>query len=128
MAFDIRISVDRETGSRWLRAIQNLRRIYTVPVVATSAIPGLPTPPRAIAVAGERLLLDIGRAASRPEATDDPARLFGVFRYASSISGAHSTLTLAADYHGLDTHKKKVLSDEFGCGIDRKSTRLNSSH
>jgi len=65
---------------------------------------------------GERLLLEVGRACARPEILEDPGRLFAVLRYASAVSTRYRVFTIAEPFWRLDTHKKKVLSDEFGCG------------
>jgi len=113
---DIRIAVDQPTFDQWLSSLVVLRQTYLLPLTFTTPVAGISTPPQSALTTGERLLLDIGRACSRPDVLDDPGRLFAVFRYALAISSRHPVLTLSPSYKGLDTHKKKVLSDEFGCG------------
>lgn len=66
---------------------------------------------------GFDLLLDAGLACTRPEMVDDPERFFALFRYATKISTSHRNMKLTSEVSDMDTHKKKVLSDEFGCGF-----------
>jgi len=113
---DITISVDNATFDQWTASLSLLQRSYLIPLVFTASIPGVASPPAAVDVTGERLLLDVGRACSRPEILDDPGRLFAVLRYASAVSDRYPVFTLTKPFWRLDTHKKKVLSDEFGCG------------
>ena len=113
---DITISVDNATFDQWTASLSVLQRSYLIPLVFTASIPGVASPPAAVDVTGERLLLDVGRACSRPEILDDPGRLFAVLRYASAVSDRYPVFTLTKPFWRLDTHKKKVLSDEFGCG------------
>ena len=117
MAYDIRLLVDDATGMALRQALAIVSRYFTVPLAALSPIPAGPSIPRALSVSGLRILLDIGRAGARPGVQDDPARFFAVFRYAQALAGSRSVLTLAQPFYDLDSHKKRVLSDEFGCGL-----------
>ena len=108
--------VDSATFQRWNSALLNLQREVQIPVTVVSSIPSLPLP-RRLGVTGLELLLEIGVACARPSSLDDPARLFGLFRYATALSPLTNELALDRQLRFLDRHKKGVLSDEFGCGM-----------
>ena len=88
-----------------------------MPVQAVGNLPALPSLPACVRFSGLELLLDVGRACTRPEMVDDPETLFALFRYVTKISKYNGNMKLVNDVSNLDTHKKKVLSDEFGCGF-----------
>jgi hypothetical protein len=117
LGYKITITADARTAARWQQVAAALRRTYAIPISPVTPIVGLPPAPRAIRITGERLLLDVGRACARPEAASDPSRLFAQLRYGGALSRTSATLRLAASYKTLDTHKKKVLSDELGAGF-----------
>ncbi|GMV17117.1 MAG: hypothetical protein AMXMBFR56_53410 [Polyangiaceae bacterium] len=94
-----------------------MRRRFQMPVTVRGKIPGIASVPKNLVFAGERFLLELGKATWRPDRLDDPGRLFGLLKYAGAISAKSSHLKLKSEMTDLDTHKKKVLSDEFGCGM-----------
>ena len=73
--------------------------------------------PTSVTLTGLELLLEIGLACARPSSFNDPALLFGLFRYATVLSANGTWLALDRNIRTLDRHKKGVLSDEFGCGM-----------
>jgi hypothetical protein len=77
-----------------------------------SPIPGLPAPAPSISFSGLELLKWVGQACTRPHVHDDPERLFALLRYATRIRARGSNPVLHQDLRELDSHKKKVLSDE----------------
>lgn len=110
----IRLAVDFRTFKRFQRSWSALGGAREVPLTDVGAkIPGIPA---SVSMSGLELLLAIGRASSRPERSSDPSRLFALLRYGTSIA-ACSDLRLKNDVNDLDSHKKKVLSDEFGAGM-----------
>lgn len=119
---EVRIQVDRKTFYRWGSQLRALRIAHTVPITVlplsssagTTPFPSVQTP---IRFRGLTFLSDIGRACSRPESMDDPARFFAILRYASAIDRFSRELRLDDSIGDMDPHKKKVLSDEFGCGM-----------
>lgn len=113
---DIAVSVDAATLSKWQTALAILRRSYAIPLTFLPPVQVSPPPPALLLVTGERLLLEVGRASSRLEILDDPGRLFALLKYGLALSDKQPDLTLIQPYRRLDTHKKKVLSDDFGCG------------
>jgi hypothetical protein len=58
----------------------------------------------------------VGRACSRLERRDDPAKLFALLKYGTAMASG-SDLRLLDEQEDLDSHKKKVLSDEVGSGM-----------
>ena len=110
-------SVDKGTFLRWRNIFSDLQRVYEVPLRAVGSLPALPSLPPTLRFSGLDLLLDAGLACTRPEMVDDPERFFAFFRYATKISTSHSNMKLTSEVSDMDTHKKKVLSDEFGCGF-----------
>lgn len=110
-------SVDPDTFSRWNAALVNLQQGLSVPVAILPPVPSHLAVPQPLPITGLELLLEIGVACARPSSLDDPARLFALFRYATSLSDTAPDLTLNRDLQTLDRHKKGVLSDEFGCGM-----------
>lgn len=114
----ITLDVDAETFARWSAATSNLRRTIYLPVVAVGTLdPGLPPVPNGVNVTGADVLMDIGQACTRPERPEDPSALYAVLRYATALSQGTPGLTLDTATGWLDSHKKRVLSDEFGCGV-----------
>ena len=124
-ANSIAISLDKATFESWQTAFENLlvpRVVSVIPVGDFEIASELPTEVR---FTGIRLLLQIGRACSRPEIMEDPSRLFALLKYATALSpgtpvlsgGGIRDLSLAFEIETLDSHKKAVLSDEFGCGM-----------
>lgn len=126
-ANSIEMSLDPPTFERWSRALANLLVVRILRVNPVGTFPLSSALPTYVRFTGLRLLLQIGRACSRPEASDDPSRLFGLLKYATSLSsgsglvvpagGNFRSLSLASDVRTLDSHRKAVLSDEFGCGM-----------
>ncbi len=117
----VELGVDRTTFIQWSNMLSGLRQMYSVPLQYVGTVSGLTSPPQTLQFTGLDLLLDIGRACTRPEINDDPERLFAIFRYATKISSSMSSnnpnLRLVSQVADMDIHKKKVLSDEFGCGF-----------
>jgi hypothetical protein len=114
-ASHIHIRTDSETFKNWALALANLRRSFLVPIQAVGMVQGISLPSH-IEVTGLRLLLELGLACSRPHVLDDPARMFGLLKYALCV-GESLDFRLAEQVRQGDSHKRKVLSDEFGCGI-----------
>lgn len=110
-------SVDKGTFLRWWNIFSDLQHLYEVPLQAVGSLPALPSLPPTVRFTGLELLLDVGLACTRPELADDPERLFALFRYATKISTGDPNMKLISEVSDMDTHKKKVLSDEFGCGF-----------
>jgi hypothetical protein len=114
----ITLGVDSGTFQRWMDAFRDLGRVVTAgvetvglaPVVAGGISPSLDLDVVA-------LLMDIGLACTRPDVEDDPARLFGLLRYAASFSTRSDRLTLRAHLQDDDPHRKRTRSDEVGCGM-----------
>ncbi len=109
--------------------LSDLRRVYTVPLRVVNNAPMPASLPQNLQFTGLELLLDVGLACTRPEMTDDPERLFALLRYGTKLSPANTNLRLKGSVAELDSHKKKVLSDEFGCGFAFLAARrlLNTS-
>lgn len=97
-------------------ALQNAGREFSVSLVPVGDCTALGPLPPAVQFTGLELLFAIGRACSRPDVLDDPSRLFALFKYCNVISLADE-FRLKRDVESVDSHKKKVLSDEFGCGM-----------
>jgi hypothetical protein len=114
---EVRLAVDSATFAKWRDAVANLRRSLTIPIVPVPPLPATLAVPRTLRVTGRRLLLELGNACSRPDVLDDPARLFGLLRYSQAVSIQTPGLTIAREIREYDTHKKAVLSDEFGCAV-----------
>jgi hypothetical protein len=119
----LNLRVDAATFQRWNSALANLQRQVSVPLEVVGSLPAFPAPPNTVAVTGLELLLEVGVACARPGSMDDPARLFGLFRYATALSTSATWLALNQGIGPLDRHKKGVLSDEFGCGMACLVTR-----
>ena len=113
----IKIDVDRATYLTWSRAMANMSRQFSVPLVPVGPVAGLPPLPSTISFTGLDLLNDVGRAATRPDVVDDPERLFAFLRYASKISTSAPNLRLRSNGSIRDRHKAAVLSDEIGSGF-----------
>ena len=93
--------------------LENCNRTFVMPVVDQSPgqMPGLAPQ---VQFNGLSLLLDIGLACTTPHHSGLHS-MFSVLKYPSLIS----TLPAFRFRNGtaqIDTHKKKVISDEFGCG------------
>ncbi|MGH7319115.1 MAG: hypothetical protein ACRELA_05755 [Candidatus Rokuibacteriota bacterium] len=114
---EILIRVDSQTFQRCRLNFASLQRSFAVPVAVVGAPLGLPPIPGWVGVSGQRFLLEVGKACWRPDVLDDPGRLFALFKYATAISGRRAVFSLSDSIGDLDTHKKKVLSDELGCGM-----------
>jgi hypothetical protein len=112
----IRIRVDRTTLRQWAAALTPLRRRYVVPVVSVGDVSGLPPIPGAIGFTGLKLLQEVGLATTRPNVLDDPARHFALLKYATSLADTDK-FALHREAKHIDAHKKRVASDEFGCGF-----------
>lgn len=114
----IRIDVDQPTFQSWSRAMINLSRSFSIPLVPVPPLGGLfPVLPSHLTFTGVDLLNEVGRAATRPEITDDPERLFALFRYGTKIGTNIPNLRLRDRSYIRDFHKKAVLSDELGSGF-----------
>ena len=113
----VKLLCGRSTLLRWIKIIRGLTVRYKVPVQGVGDLSALPQLPPDVAFSGLELLLDVGRACTRPEVSDDPERLFALFRYATKICADNENMRLSNVVYDMDTHKKKVLSDEFGCGF-----------
>jgi hypothetical protein len=104
--------------SQWLAAATNLLRPLTVPLNAIPPLdPGLPPVPSELTITGLDLPLATGLACTRLESLDNVAPLYALLKYARVFSAGTPGVTLATDIQALDTHKKRVLSDEVGCGM-----------
>lgn len=128
-AHNIRVRVDKATLKKWAGALAPLRRRFVVPLVPIGNVAGLPALPTGIGFSGLKLLQDVGLATTRPNVLDDPARHFALLKYASSLSDV-AKFALHRDAKKADAHKKKVASDEFGCGFAFLVARrvLNAKH
>jgi hypothetical protein len=113
----LRMEVDSATFVNWSTALTSLSNNFSVPIQVLTPIPGLSKPPSSIACSGLELLKWVGQACTRPHIHDDPERLFALLRYATRIRSRASNPVLHRDLRDLDSHKKKVLSDELGCGF-----------
>jgi len=114
----IELTVDKDTFLRWQAVLHNARRQFLVPITYQTAIPAVQILPTHLIVSGDRFLLEVGKAAARPELASDPARYFALLKYAAVLSETSSNLNLRDEICvKLDRHKKMVLSDEFGCGM-----------
>ncbi len=113
----IQIEVDRNTYLNWVQAFGRLRLSSSVDLQLVGTIAGIPTPPPQVQFTGFELLEAIGLACTRPHVTDDPERLFALLKYCTKLARLASNFRLVSDVGQLDPHKKKVLSDEFGCGF-----------
>jgi hypothetical protein len=113
----LRLEVDSRTFVNWSKALTDLSKVFSAPIQVVSAIPGLPSPPASISFSGLELLKWVGQACTRPHIHDDPERLFALLRYATRIRGRGTNPVLHHELRELDSHKKKVLSDELGCGF-----------
>ncbi len=113
----LRLEVDSGTFARWSKALTGLSRSFSIPVELVGPIPGLSTPPSSIQFSGLELLRWVGQACTRPHIHDDPERLFALLRYATRIRSKGGNPVLHEELRELDSHKKKVLSDELGCGF-----------
>ncbi len=107
--------LDATSFRRWVWIFANLFRIRTVPVSPAGPLPGL-HPPREIFCSGFEFLLSVGQACSAPHTSFALSNLFGLLKYAHLIAPDHS-LVLDRAAENLDTRKKRVLSDDFGCGM-----------
>lgn len=94
----------------------NAARTFSVPIVVLQAIAGV-APPQTLQFSGVDLLNAIGRAMTRPDAIDDPDRLFALFRYGTKISNQVPNFRLSSARRIRDIHKGSVLSDEVGAGF-----------
>ena len=112
----INLRVNEKTFTQWARSLVNLRRTFTVPVERCGNVSNLPPLPSHFRFSGVRLLLETGLACVRPDALDDPSRLFAMIKYAGSIA-SRAELRLARAVADMDSHKLAVLSDEVGCGF-----------
>ena len=113
----VEIEVDQATLVNWAHSVSALAQPLFIPITIVSPLPPGFVVPQHLFFTGLDLLLEIGRACSRPEASDDPGRLFAFFRYATQIAIGRPDLRLVPGMLHYDTHKKRVLSDEFGCGM-----------
>ena len=110
------MTVDRPTYQNWARSVKNLSRSFTISVNLVGHIPGFHLHDKTLQFTGLELLSEVGRACTRPHIVDDPDRLFAFFRYATKIANM-SDFRLDSALSDLDTHKKRILSDEIGCGF-----------
>lgn len=123
-ANSVELAVGSATFDRWYKAFGNLLVPRVASVHPVGTFPLSSSMPAVLRFTGLRLLLQIGRACSRPEVVDDPSRLFGLLKYATSLSsgmgllvpsgGSSRSLSLRSGIETLDSHKKAVMSDEFG--------------
>ncbi len=113
----LRLEVDSKTFVNWLKALTGLSTVFSAPIQLIDPIPGLALPPTSISFTGLELLRWVGQACTRPHVHDDPERLFALLRYATRIRSRGGNPVLHQDLRELDSHKKKVLSDELGCGF-----------
>ena len=114
---NVEIEVDQATFDNWAHSVSALTHPLFIPITVVNPLPPSFAVPPGITFTGMDLLFEIGRACSRPEALDDPGRLFAFFRYATWIATGRPDLRLIRETVHYDSHKKKVLSDEFGCGM-----------
>lgn len=93
--------------------LQNCNRTFVVPVINQSPaqLPGLAPQ---IQFNGLSLLLDIGLACTTPH-HNGLHSMFSILKYPSLISPLPA-FRFRNGTAQIDTHKKKVISDEFGCG------------
>jgi hypothetical protein len=112
----IQIDVDQQTFQSWSLAMANLAQSFTVPINVVTAISGV-TVPSSISFTGVELLNEVGRAATRPDAIDDPDRLFALFRYGTKVASQTPNFRLSTSRRIRDIHKSSVLSDEVGAGF-----------
>lgn len=113
----LRLEVDSKTFLNWSKALTSLSTVYSTSIEVVSPIPGLAAPPPSISFSGLELLKWVGQACTRPHVHDDPERLFALLRYATRIRARGTNPVLDQGLRELDSHKKKVLSDELGCGF-----------
>jgi hypothetical protein len=83
-AQSITLKVDAATFNRWASSLTVLRSRFRVPLRPVSQLPF--KLPRAIMFTGLELLRYLGLACSRLQSVDDPARLFGILRYATALA------------------------------------------
>jgi len=93
--------------------LENCNRTFLLPVINQSPaqMPGLPAQ---VQFNGLSLLLDIGLACTTPHHSGLHS-MFSLLKYPSLISEM-PVLRFRNSTIQIDTHKKKVISDEFGCG------------
>jgi len=93
--------------------LENCNRTFLVPVINQSPaqLPGLAAQ---VQFNGLSLLLDIGLACTTPHHSGLHS-MFSILKYPSLISEMPGLRFRNATTQ-IDTHKKKVISDEFGCG------------
>lgn len=93
---------------------QNCDRDFAFPLVDQGPVlvPGLGSQ---VLISGLSLLLDIGLSCTTPH-HEGMQSLFSLLKYPSLISQAND-FRFRTSTAQIDTHKKKVISDEFGCGV-----------
>jgi len=103
---------DAEIAGFW-SALENCNRTFVMPVVnqTPAQFPGLAPQ---VQFNGLSLLLDIGLACTTPHHSGLHS-LFSILKYPSLISELPA-FRFRDGTAQIDTHKKKVISDEFGCG------------
>jgi len=109
------IAVDAPTFARYQSAWRHLGNPRTLPVTVLTAVDGFGIP-STLTATGVEILSAIGRACTRPDDPTAPAAAFAILKYSESIADSPE-LALAEDLIDLDSHKKTVVSDEFGCGM-----------
>jgi hypothetical protein len=107
------ISMSEPEISQFWNDLQNCDRDFAFPVVDQGPVllPGVGCP---VLISGLSLLLDIGLSCTTPH-HDGMQSLFSLLKYPSLISQAND-FRFRTGTAQIDTHKKKVISDEFGCG------------
>ena len=112
----LRATVAPEIFERYVNAIRNLFQVRTVQVSTQGRVVGLASLPRQISCSGVEFLLSVGQACSKPHVAQDFTNLFALVKYAGALAPGHK-LALSGSASHMDTHKKRLLSDEFGCGM-----------
>jgi len=106
-------ATNEETAEFWSN-LMNCDRSFDIPLVDQGPVP-VPNLPAQIKVNGVSLLLDIGVACVSPHHSGMHS-LFSLLKYPGMIS-AQPDFRFRSSTAQIDTHKKKVVSDEFGCGM-----------
>lgn len=108
-------TVDPLTAARFDEAWSHLGKQRKLLVECVDEVGGFSIPAE-VTVSGLELLSAVGRACTHPDDASAPSALFALLRYAWAVADSEH-LALADDIERLDSHRKAVLSDEFGCGV-----------
>ena len=110
----------QETAEFWAN-LMNCDRTFHIPLFDQGPIP-VQNLPAQIHLNGVSLLLDIGVACVSPHHSGMHS-LFALLKYPGLIS-AQIGFLFRPSTSQIDIHKKKVISDEFGCGMAFAISRL----